>query len=811
MSSIRYTITSILIISTLITFAQNQKKHVEAIRTKTPPHIDGILNDTVWKGIPVATDFVQIRPYNGEPSIFNTEVKFIYDDDAIYLAALMYDPNPDSICVELTKRDQIENDDFFGVYLDPFNDAQTAYGFFITAAGVQVDMRANISGWEDESWDGVWYSAVNINEEGWSVEYKIPYSALRFPEKVVQTWGMNLIRNIRRLRQHTSWNLIDVKESGFINQQGELLGIENITPPLRLSFFPYVSGYIEQKAGEKKWTPSYNMGMDLKYGINESFTLDLTLIPDFGQVQSDDIVFNFSPFEIYYSEKRPFFTEGTELFERHGVFYTRRIGDKPQDYEDIKNTYAEDSIIENPQKNQLLNAVKISGKTGNNLGIGFFNAITSASHAKVIDSAGKKKEILTQPLTNYNMIVFDKSLNNNSSIGFYNTNVFRGINHKTANVTGVDWQLRNKKNKYQFKGHINVSQKYSNNNKPDVGFKYNASVGKISGNFLAEYSQNVENDKYDPNDLGFLRNNNEFSHNVELEYNIYDPFWIVNEWYNDLDIWYSSLYAPREYTEFGFDFRTRVTFKNYLTFGSNFGAHPFDGHDYYEPRVDGWYFAEPPLSWIGFFFSPDYRKKFVVDVNYGVAYGDKYKSTTQWAGLRPRYRINDNLTISYNFDYSKQINNLGYVTDSTYKGDEKIIFGKRNILNITNTLNTVYIFTNKSSLSFRLRHYWVKTKYNQFYDLLPDGDLRKNNYSENENFSFNAFNIDMVFKWNFSPGSEFLLVWKNAIYTQKDVIEENFFDNLRNTIESPATNSFSIKIMYYLDYHYLKKAARKII
>lgn len=789
---------------------QIEKKSLQAVKITEEPVIDGSLNDNAWKDKPLASGFYQVEPYNGEPASLNSEVKVVYSNDAIFVGAMLFDPHPDSIYKELTERDDIKIDDYFGIYLDPFNDGQKAYGFFVTAAGVQIDMKANVNGHEDDSWDAVWQSAVKIDTNGWIVEYKIPYSALRFPKKDLQNWGMNINRNIQRYRENTSWNFVDIEKSGFINQQGELNGLKDIKPPLRLSLFPYISGYTEKHAGDKSWSYAYNYGMDLKYGINESFTLDMTLIPDFGQVQSDDQIVNFSPFEVYYQEKRPFFTEGTELFDRNNVFYSRRVGDEPDGYREVIHNNPNKEIVENPTENQLINATKLSGKTNNGLGIGIFNAMTSNTYAILKDSAGSEEKILTQPFTNYNMMVFDQALKNNSSVSFYNTNVYKGKNEKTANVSGISWQLRDKKNLFGFKGHTNVSQMYFPDNKTDLGFNITAELGKISGNLLYAYSLNLESNTYNPNDLGFLRNNNEFQHSLEVEYNIYKPFWKLLSWYNEFDIWYQSLYLPREYTQLGFNFETRATFRNYLTIGGSAGAYPVDQHDYFEPRVEGWYWAEPAYTWFNFFYSPDYRKKFILDFNFGTQTSNEYKSTEYWISLRPRIRINDKFSINHKFKIFADYNDLGYVTDSTNDGKEVIIFGKRDITNIENTLNFSYIFNNKSGLSFRLRHYWLKAVYDRFYDLQPDGKLEPNSYNDPNDFTFNAFNIDMVYTWTFAPGSELSLVWKNAIYTNSNETTENYFDNFRNTISSPATNSFSVKFMYYLDYHYLKKGFSKV-
>lgn len=294
--------TLIFTLITLAAFAQQPVKKLVAVKTQTPPKIDGILDDEVWKNVPVATDFVELQPVAGrhETQGERTEVKIIYDNTAIYVAARMYEPDPHKIARELTTRDNVGNDDFLGIILDTYHDGINGVGFYATAAGAQFDAKytppnqnGNI---EDPSWNAVWESKVNIDSLGWTAEFKIPYSALRFAKKDVQTWGMNFIRERRALNKQLFWNELDPKKTGLMNQEGELTGIEKITPPVRLAFYPYFATYLNHypynTAGVNNTTTSFNGGMDVKYGINESFTLDMTLIPDFGQVQSDNKILN---------------------------------------------------------------------------------------------------------------------------------------------------------------------------------------------------------------------------------------------------------------------------------------------------------------------------------------------------------------------------------------------------------------------------------------------------------------------------------------------------------------------------------------
>jgi len=316
----------VALLSLAVSLMANEKKSMEAYRLMLPITVDGVLDEPIYQQVPPAKDFVQLQPYNGKPSFQPTETWLFYDQTAIYVGAMLYDSSPDSIFNYLTERDDTGTSDYFGVYIDPYNQGQLAYGFFVTPAGVQIDIKAikNSDGDNESSdWNAVWDSKTRITDKGWIVEMRIPYSALRFSNKAGDAWGLNFFRNIRRYNSNNSWNFIDRNGSGFIYQEGALTGIKDIKPPVRLSLSPYLSTYFNTGKNDDPFL--YKGGLDLKYGLNESFTLDMMLIPDFGQVQSDDRQLNLTPYELYYNEKRQFFTEGMELFNRAWIFYSRRI------------------------------------------------------------------------------------------------------------------------------------------------------------------------------------------------------------------------------------------------------------------------------------------------------------------------------------------------------------------------------------------------------------------------------------------------------------------------------------------------------
>ena len=811
----KYLLTCILLVAFFTGFSQAERKDVSAISTTESIKIDGILDEPIWEIAPIATDFIQQEPYNGSPSTFRSEVKFVYDNSGLYLAVMMYDPHPDSILTQLGLRDSPSlNADYFTIMLSPFDEGLNAFAFRVYASDVQTDYK--ISGENDRhldvSWDAVWKSKAKVTDSGWIVEIKIPYSAIRFPKTEVQTWGMNCQRDIRRYRELTSWNFIDRKVQGIVNQEGLLVGIQGIKPPLRLSLTPYLSGYVEKNPDHKDWQFSYNYGADLKYGINQSFTLDMTLIPDFGQVQSDDKIFTFSPFEIHYSEKRQFFTEGTELFDKGGIFYSRRVGSEPDDYDEPYDHLDSNEIVKsNPSKTRLINATKVSGRTNKGLGIGIFNGMSANTWATIEDTlTGANRRFLTQGFTNYNMLVLDQALKNNSYFSVLNTNLYRADIGYSANVSGIDFKFANRQYTHAVFGNAFVSQKYYSHKAPDFGYAFELEAGKISGNFQYRYQLVVQNDTYDPNDMGYNSRNNRFENEISLEYNIYEPFGKVLDWYNEINIEYETLYDGLDYTSFEIDGSTRTTTRKYLTLGANFEIKP-DGFDYYEPRVEGWKYSTPGYMSLGGMLSSDYRKKLAVDLEFGAAYSSRHVTSYYELEIRPRFRPNDRLFFVYSFNMDHLNNDAGYVIDSLdAAGNQVIIFGRRDVQTMTNVIEGNYMIRSNISLNLRLRHYWVWAHYLSFYQLRRDGFLDPTDYTGNPDVDYNSFNIDFSFIWDFAPGSQLSFVWKNAIYSQDGQIDYNFFRNLGNTLNSPATNSFSIRVLYYIDAMYFKKKKKKL-
>ncbi|MCC5930851.1 MAG: carbohydrate binding family 9 domain-containing protein [Cyclobacteriaceae bacterium] len=784
---------------------ENIPKKLQAFRTESSVKIDGVLDEEDWLMADVATDFVQRSPNPGKRPTQPTEVRIMYDDFAVYIAAIMYEVSRDSVMTFLTARDVTGLADYFSVYFDTYNDNLNAFEFSVTAAGVQRDQRYSPLG-SDVNWNAGWFSKVSIHDNYWIVEMEIPFAALRFPKSAEQVWGVNFKRIHRRKNESSYWSEIDPNINGFINQFGVLTGISDVKSPLRLSVSPYVSYYADQNKNSDGFNHIFKGGLDVKYGINDAYTLDMMLIPDFGQVRSDNQVLNLSPFEVFFAEQRQFFTEGTELFDKGGLFYSRRIGGTPIHRGRVSSQLNEgERIVSNPRESSIINASKISGRGRKGLGIGILNAVTAETYAMVENEDGERRRIMTAPLTNYNVTVLDQSLKYNSFFTVINTNVTRSGNFRDANVTGTAFRFMNKKNTFAFTGRGAVSQKYGDPENPrDVGFHSNINFAKTGGNLRYSVGHSLESDNYDINDLGFLRAPNENNLSGSVSYYQFDPFACFLSMSGSFSASYNRLYNPNVYTSLGLRGSLYSTFKNFIWTSLWYHLAPLPQHDYFEPRVWGQFVEYPKYYGTGFSLGTDGRRRLAGSTYLSYYQTDEENRYSLSLGFAPRFRVNDKLTFSTNHSGSISITNIGYVDHS----DQSIFFGARDINTVTNIVNTQFTFNNTMDLNFRMRHYWSAAEYTDYFILAEQGMLHHIDYQKNHDKNFNVFNIDMVYTWVFSPASELSIVWKSQVLNDDPTIPLRYFRNFADTFDAPMDNSISLRILYFLDYAMIARSRR---
>ena len=452
--------------------------YAEALRIRgAAPRLDGELNDVIWAVARPVTEFTQNEPHDGEPASERTEVRIVYDDGAIYVAARMYDSEPTLVRSQLGRRDSDPPADEFRVDFDSYHDHRTAFGFGVNAAGVRQDAAyANDVAYGDPSWDPVWEVATRRDSLGWTAEMRIPLSQLRFANAPVQVWGVHFRRWIHHKAESADFGWSSQTDNGFASWFGHLHGLRDLPQPRRLEVLPYVTAMEERIDPGADDNPFNNgsverlsAGLDLKYGLTSNLTVNATFNPDYGQVEADPALVNLTAFESYFEERRPFFVEGAENFRfgqggsiRIGSskhFYSRRIGRTPQGAANRRGGF-----VDQPENTTILGAVKLSGRSVGGWSVGLLDAVTAPEYATV-DSAGVRFRDQVEPLTNYAVVRGRRDVRRGSStFGFIATAVHRDVPaaslaflRTAAYSAGVDVTHRFDRNRYTLWGSVGAS------------------------------------------------------------------------------------------------------------------------------------------------------------------------------------------------------------------------------------------------------------------------------------------------------------------------------------------------------------------
>ena len=758
-----------------------RKPEAEAMRVPEQAiQIDGVLDEAAWQGIRPETELREFKPSPFAEPLQRTEVRFAYDDRALYVGARMWDSAPDSILHQLVQRDGGGNTDVFGIWFNCFDDGVNGVRFSVTPDGVQSDELLSIDG-SDGSWNAVWQAECRIDGDGWVAEFALPWSVFRFNDAgdAAQQWGMNFYRYIRRYRSDYVWRAMDPNQEGLMNQGGLLTGIRGITPPPRFSLYPYVSAYLETEGGQTATT--VNGGLDMKVGIGDAFTFDMTLVPDFGQVVADNLVLNLSPYEVQFNENRQFFTEGTELFNKTGQFYSRRVGDREQ----------------------LLNASKVTGRTQAGTGLGLLNAISQ-------DADGS--------LTDFSVAVVDQNLPNNGYVALQSGQVIRGDGRADDWVSSVGLQMRDSLQRWSFKFMGGMNRTSDAVDGAGEGETVAVELSRLKGRLRWSAGHYIETPEYNPNAVGFLAAPNEATSYANLEYRIPNPFEVAGIGFNsmswELEARREMLHTPRSFLGQTYDLEWRLLLASFdfIKFGAT--TMPYDGRDYFATRLDGRFWQVPKWwSWDAF-MSTDYRREFAIDIGTWNAGGALYPDWKERNfRIEPIWRPNDHLRFSHVYSHQDKFNERGWsalldsLPNGTGLGETRSLWAKRNNYSRTHVLDASYVLDNRKGITFRLRHYWSRVENGAFYWLADDGLLTPTDDvtltdegTSPYDISYNAWSIDCVFRWIFAPGSELSVVWKNLLESQGDLLPATYGQNLEEVLRVPHRNSFSFKAIYFLDY-----------
>ena len=812
----RYLFVSIFLIFNII--QAQQSKSYEAFPVKSAPVIDGILSEEIWNNLVPATNFTLMWPEtrhgNKIPGKYETIAYLGYDQNAIYIGAILKHPNPNKIPKEFSQRDEIwnVNAETFFVTFNTYNDDLNFFGFQITSAGTVGDVYSSGSiESEDFLYDTVFDAKTDISSDGWSVEMAIPYSAIRFPEKDEQLWGLNFGRKIQSLDETFVWSPVNVNELEYHESNGTLTGIKNISPPVRLFFYPYVQSSINLQKGLKPGN-YYTTGMDLKYGLSSSFTLDASLIPDFGQVAFDNVELNLGPFEQEFSENRAFFTEGATLFKiadddmgGGSFFYSRRIGEKVSVDDDLLEN--DEQVFNFDDTPQLLNTIKVTGTTNKNLSIGFLNAITDKVDAEIQNSPSNQRRKQTiQPLVNYNVISLSQQLlNDYSSISVLNTNKTGGDGLYGNNVSFVADLFDDNRD-------FNIKVKAFGSKTPAEnsinGFRSGISFSELKGNFRYNISWWGVDKHYKQNELGYFNFYDHQRFSSRISYQILNQYGFLRKysnylWFNDTRTFHSfdrKLWGLR----FGNDFSTQ----NLMVFEADF-AYASKTRDYDKPRTINRYIQEPENFQAKLVMQSNKNKNFSYRIQWNnFAYFKEdfeEKKSQNRLNLSTLYRFSEQFSIALNSNHLDFKDDVGYLKSI----NQDIYFGRRDIRSVENNIKLSYFFDSKKWINLRLRNYWSRAKYDQtLFRLKEDGNRAETDFSLlgfDPDTNFNIWNFDINFEWWFAPGSNLVLLYRNQLFKIDSASKLDYLESLNNLFDHTAQHQFSLRINYLIDFNLIKR------
>jgi hypothetical protein len=829
--------------------------------TTEKPVIDGILNDSCWKSGEWASDFIQWIPNEGAKPSSPTFIKIIYDNKNIYVAIRAVDYEPQKISRKAGRRDEF-NGDAVGINFDSYHDHRTGFEFNVTAAGQKIDLVLTNPMNADFNWNAVWSAKTGIEDSAWVVEYEIPLSQLRYSNDVEQTWGMHCWRWIDRLQEESDWEPQSSTGPGMLYLFGELHGISGLPKSRRIEIMPYALGKLktykkdpDNPFADKGKTWSGKAGIDAKIGLSSNFTADLTINPDFGQVESDPSVMNLTAFETFYDEKRPFFLEGKNIFsfdfDNVNLFYSRRIGHVPGYYPDLNDN----EHINFPDNTAILGAAKLSGKTSNGLSIGVLESVSRNEHAK-IDSAGTTRNLGVDPMTNYSIIRVQQDFKqgttvlggiltstnriiNDPQLRFMNRDAFTGgldllhqwhdkefyvdtklVGSDINGYTDAISELQKSSARYYQRQDINYIH-YDSTRKQLTGYGGKLKIGKGSKG-LWRYSTEFDwrSPGLDLNDIGFMQTADIIKQVNAISYFINQPVSIFRTYSIGINETNNWDFGMRHISSGG-------SLNIYLEFVNKWSVNT---SVYYTSQaldtriLRGGDAMLVPAVWEHYLYmktDPSRRIFFdcTTDITTSQNQNSRYYSFQPGLSVRP---VNT-LKVSVSFNYSDNMNKIQYIDTKSVNDENIYLLGKLNQYTVVATFRIDYNITPNISIQYYGSPFATTGKYNEFKTVIRPGDSNYDNRfnlihpvlngefyeaSENKNsqveytfenpdFNFSQFRSNLVFRWEYRPGSQIYLVWSQDrtgyIQPGTDSVNESF-GKIKKTYPD---NIFLIKINYW--------------
>lgn len=816
-----------------------------ATRASAAPHIDGRDDDAVWATAPAITDFKEWQPTEGKAPRFKTEAKVAYDAANLYVFVRAFDPHPDSIIRLLERRDTFTPSDMIWVFIDSYHDKRTGYEFGVNAAGVKMDQAVYNGGNEDGAWDAVWAAATKIDSLGWTAEFRIPFSQMRYGRERSHTFGFTIDRDIYRYSERLSWPTFSQAKPDMVSQLGTLGGLDDLEAPRKLEALPYV---VTKSSSEISSNNSYKQhaaltaGADLKYRVAPNVTLDATVNPDFAQVESDPAVLNLSAYESFFDERRPFFVAGRGLFRfdvncsavncnSEGLYYSRRIGRTPE----LAGIYG---VTVPLQPTTIIGAAKLLGRFANGLTWGVLDATTERA-----SGSGDKT---FEPLTNFGVARLRQDLRNgNSSIGAMFTAVNRRMDEwsspylaANAYAGAMDFRHRLLSNNYEISGSLDASRVQGSPKallgvqrdgvhyyqRPDAGLPLDSSrtvlngdaeefrFGKVGGqHLLFESAYMRRSPGFEVNDMGYLQRADQQSWSTWAGFFDRKPRAFYNrfQWNNNWLQYWTAAGLP---LEAAYNTNIHITFKNNWSWhgggtlgqlGTTYDDRAARGG----PAVRQDSYIAPWTGIIG-----DDRRSVVpmLWTNYVRGNGGRYTSLN----LSPQidYKMSGQFSSAFSLNWSHNTNDhqwFGNFSDTN--GQTHYTFARLDQHTTAATVRLNYTFSPDVSLQVYTQPFISKGTYSNVRQLSsnPRAAAYDDRYAAYDNpavtsdpggFNFKAFQSNVVFRWEYRPGSTVFFVWNEGRQGFASAEgTQGFTGDVRDLLRLHPANTFLIKMSYWLN------------
>jgi hypothetical protein len=817
---------------------------IEAVQVPatTPLVIDGRLTEEVWDRAPSISEFLQREPADGEPPSQRTDARIVFDDTALFVGVRAFDTEPDRIVGLLTRRDQRTPSDWIKVVVDSYFDRRSAFEFGVNPVGVKLDRYYFNDGASDDSWDAVWDVQVARESDGWTAEFRIPFSQLRFRGAEGGPVGFAIIREVGRLAETSTWPLLSRNATGFVSQFAEVRGLRVGGAPRRLELLPYTLGSLSMDPASdnplvERRDPAGSVGLDLKYALRPGLTLTATANPDFGQVEADPAVVNLDAFETFFQERRPFFVEGSGTFQFNidcndgnctGLFYSRRIGRTPQG----SPTLEDGEYADPPLAATIIGAAKLTGRAGP-FSVGGLTAVTAAEDA-TIAFGPLRRTLRVEPMSAYTVVRARREFANQSNVGFMATSTNRQLVGdvdflaEDAVTGGVDYDIRLKQRfnlagfwaGSRVSGSTEAITRLQENNvhafqRPDAdhlsvdplatvlsGHAGSVGFGKIGGErtrFNANYG--FKSPGFELNDLGFQRRDDEryVGHWFQLRDNVPGRFarsYSLN--FNQYAGW--NFAGDRLWS--GGNVNMHWTWKNYATtgFGVNYNGAPLrDRVTRGGPAVLG----NTSLS-VWYYSGTDSRRNIWASYN-GYHEADGEGTTRHNISPSVTWRPTSASSISTGFRFNINDDDAQWVENEEVDGETRYVFGRLRQRTAAFTFRVNYTLTRDLSFQSYAEPFVSAGDYID-YKQLVDGRAaayadryQAYDYGGNGDFNYRSFRTTNVLRWEYKPGSSLFVVWQQGRSDDGAGGDFRFGRDFGGVFSAPAHNVFLVKLSYWLN------------